>query len=212
MTRCVLLLSGGLDSTTLLYWLRHEGYGVLPMVIRYGQRHVREVEAALAVAPTARVLDMPRVQRVAPEIPDGHYNDASMKVMVYPNRNMIFLALAVGVAVDTGAEAVAYAAHAGDHTIYPDCRPEFVEAMRRAIATGNWNAPALMAPFVGRNKADIVRIGAELGVPFGLTWSCYRGGDEHCGSCGTCVERREAFVDAGVADPTTYANVLPRHA
>lgn len=202
--RTVLLLSGGLDSTVLLFHLRADGQEVLPLALRYGQRHVKEVCAALAIAPETVVLDLPGVQTIKPEVPDGHYNDEAMKTIVYPNRNMIFLAYAVGVAVDQKAEAVAYAAHAGDHTIYPDCRPEFVMSMRDAIKRGNWDAPDLYTPFINDTKADIVRRGADLGVPFELTWSCYKGGAVHCGTCGTCVERKEAFSLAKVTDPTEY--------
>lgn len=202
----VLLLSGGLDSTTLLYRLRADGWHrIVPLVLRYGQRHVRETDAALAVAPDAKVLEIPGVQTVKPPIPDAPYDEATMQAVVYPNRNMLFLAYAAGVAVDRKADAVAYAAHGGDHAIYPDCRPGFVEAMRRAIDLGNWNAPALIAPFLDWTKAAIVSEGARLGVPFGLTWSCYRGGTVHCGTCGTCRERREAFQLANVPDPTAYA-------
>ena len=136
--------------------------------------------------------------------PDGHYTDESMKATVVPNRNMLFLAVAASWAIAQGAAAVAYAAHAGDHAIYPDCRPEFVRAMSAALGLADWRQLELATPFINWDKGQIVRRGAELGVPFEKTWSCYRGGTAHCGTCGTCVERREAFSQAGIADPTIY--------
>jgi 7-cyano-7-deazaguanine synthase len=128
-----------------------------------------------------------------------------MRVTVVPNRNMILLAVAIGHAIASGADAVAYGAHAGDHAVYPDCRPAFAEAMAEAAGLCHYDpGVTLLRPFIDRTKADIVRLGAALGVPFALTWSCYEGGVRHCGRCGTCVERREAFTLAGVPDPTEY--------
>jgi 7-cyano-7-deazaguanine synthase len=132
-----------------------------------------------------------------------------MKATIVPNRNMIMLAVAVGFGLANGVEEVAYAAHAGDHAIYPDCRPEFVEALNGAVALCDWRKIKLVAPFLKKTKADIVTLGDELGVPFVMTWSCYVGGKNHCGKCGTCVERREAFDLAGIKDPTTYDAVPP---
>lgn len=201
----VVLLSGGLDSTTLLYFLRSVGVKTIPVAFDYEQRHgLRELAAARAIDPDTRVLTFPRLRSVDPPIPDGHYADESMKAIVYPNRNMVMLSLAAGIAVDRGAGAVAYGAHAGDHPIYPDCRPAFIEAMRGALAVSNWEPVQLLTPFRDFTKADIVRMGVTLGVPFGLTWSCYKGRERHCGTCGTCVERREAFAIAHVTDPTDY--------
>jgi 7-cyano-7-deazaguanine synthase len=127
-----------------------------------------------------------------------------MKQTVVPNRNMIMLAVAIGHAVSLKFDSVAFGAHAGDHAIYPDCRPVFASAMDVVAQLCDWQAIRLLRPFIGYSKADIVRIGHELGVPMQLTWSCYKGGDLHCGKCGTCVERREAFQLAGVSDLTQY--------
>lgn len=127
-----------------------------------------------------------------------------MKQTVVPNRNMIMLAVAGGWAMGQRADRLAYGAHTGDHTIYPDCRPEFVQAMQGALALADWHRVELVSPFLSFTKADIVARGAELGVDFTQTWSCYEGGDVHCGACGTCYERREAFGAAGVPDPTEY--------
>jgi 7-cyano-7-deazaguanine synthase len=142
----------------------------------------------------------------SPEIavPHGHYAQQSMKQTVVANRNMIMLAVAAGWAINQRAERVAYAAHTGDHAIYPDCRPEFAEAVDRAIRLADWHEVYLYCPFVRLTKAQIVARGAELGVDFVHTWSCYEGGRIHCGRCGTCFERREAFQEANVADPTEY--------
>ncbi len=214
--RTALIYSGGLDSTVLLYHLRAEGHEVRCLGIDYGQRHRRELEAAAAICRRLgteyRIANLGALRSLLGgsaltgevPVPDGHYTEESMKQTVVPNRNMIMLAVAIGWAVSLQYDAVAYAAHAGDHTIYPDCRPEFADAMDRAAALCDWHPVRLLRPFIARTKADIVRLGAALGVPFEQTWSCYRGGEYHCGRCGTCVERREAFALAGVGDPTTY--------
>ena len=117
---------------------------------------------------------------------------------------MILLSLAAGHAISLQFDTVAYAAHAGDHTIYPDCRPKFAEAMDQALKLCDWNSVSLYRPFVLLSKQDLVRKGKELGVPFEKTWSCYAGNDIHCGKCGTCVERKEAFELVGLSDPTEY--------
>lgn len=216
--RTVLVYSGGLDSTVLLYELRRRGHQVWALSVDYGQRHSKEVEAARAICQAIgvehRVADLRGIRPLLGGnaltddlgVPDGHYSDQSMKLTVVPNRNMILLSLAIGWAVSLKLEAVAYAAHAGDHPIYPDCRAEFIEAMRRAAELCDWHVVRLLAPFVDQTKADIVRLGADLGVPFKNTWSCYHGGPRHCGRCGTCIERREAFMLARIADPTEYAD------
>jgi 7-cyano-7-deazaguanine synthase len=217
----VAVVSGGLDSTTLAYWLRERAVSLTLLSFDYGQRHRKEL---LFVRATAEVLgvrhhvaDLGGVGRLLAgsaltdsvvEVPDGHYNDASMRATVVPNRNAIMLDVAVALAISIGADAVAYGTHAGDHMIYPDCRPEFLDAFRRvtAVANAGFLPPRfqVMAPFIDLTKAAIVRLAADLGVPTEGTWSCYRGGDQHCGTCGTCTERREAFVLAGVPDPTCY--------
>jgi 7-cyano-7-deazaguanine synthase len=143
------------------------------------------------------------------EIPDGHYEEASMKSTVVPFRNGIMLSIAAGFAESRGAEAVVIAAHSGDHAIYPDCRESFLEPMACAIREGTYARIELLRPFVAMDKAAIARQGAELGVDFSRTWSCYKGGEIHCGTCGTCVERREAFELAGLPDPTAYAVTAP---
>ncbi len=217
----VVVLSGGLDSTTLAYHLRSEHYDIHTVSFHYGQRHERELDFAIAAArrldvphdlvdlrPVGRLLTGSALTDRRVEVPDGHYTDRSMRTTVVPNRNAILLHVAVGLAVARGAQAVAFGAHSGDHAIYPDCRPEFVESLTRSVRIGNEGfiaeGFAILAPFLGWDKAQIVRRGAALGVPWEETWSCYRGEQVHCGTCGTCTERRESFAHAGVTDPTVY--------
>ena len=223
-TAAVVTVSGGLDSVTLAHLLAADGLELTLVSFDYGQRHLRELDFARACAERLgaphHVVDLRSAGALlsgsaltddAVEVPDGHYTDESMKATVVPNRNAIFLSVAVGLAVASGAEVVAVAVHAGDHPIYPDCRPEFVHAFEKAARVGNegFGHPAMRveAPFLHLDKVDIVKRGAALGVPFAETWSCYRGGERHCGRCGTCVERREAFELAGVPDPTAYETV-----
>lgn len=216
--RTVIVYSGGLDSTVLLYHLRAQGDEVRCLGIDYGQRHRRELDAARDICSElgveCRVADLASIAPLLAgssqtsddiDVPEGHYTEERMKLTVVPNRNMIMLSVAIGWAVSLRYDRVAYAAHGGDHPIYPDCRPEFIEAMRRAAALCDWHPVEIVAPFADRTKADLVRLGAGLNVPFAKTWSCYGGRDVHCGRCGTCVERREAFDLAGVPDPTRYA-------
>jgi 7-cyano-7-deazaguanine synthase len=221
--KVAVIFSGGLDSTVLLYDVHQTFSGnVRASSVNYGQRHRRELVAARLIADELgvehRVIDLAALGRLVPgssqtdsrvKVPHGHYEEESMKVTVVPNRNMMLLSTSAMVAIANGAKSLAYAAHAGDHAIYPDCRPEFVEAMRRALALADWNPLELMAPYLFDSKADIVRRGVLLAVPFGATWSCYEGVELHCGQCGTCVERQEAFAIAGASDPTRYSTHDP---
>ena len=224
MSRIVTTLSGGLDSVTLAHELAAEGHDLVALSFDYGQRHAKEIDFAARCAERLgadhHVVDLRSVGSLlsgsaltdaAVEVPEGHYTDASMAATVVPNRNAIMLSVAIGVAVARGASAVATAVHAGDHPIYPDCRPAFIAAVEHEARIANEGFIAagfrVLAPFMNVTKDEIVRRGAALGVPFAETWSCYVGGAEHCGRCGTCVERREAFHLAGVTDPTSYAQV-----
>jgi len=220
--KIVVIYSGGLDSTVLLHHLINEGHQVHALSINYGQRHRCELKSASTIAQTLAVphelADLSGIQHLlagssltSPEIPvaEGHYTESSMKSTIVPNRNMLFLALATSYALSINASAVAYAAHNGDHAIYPDCRSEFADAMQTAIQLADWNTIELMRPFVDWSKADIVQRGYQLNTPLERTWSCYNGGNVHCGRCGTCIERREAFDLCGIKDPTLYANDAP---
>lgn len=187
----------------------------------HGQRHRVELDHAAEIARLLlsphRIIDLTSLGALltgsaltdtSVAVPDGHYTDESMAATVVPNRNAIMLDIAVAVAIAVRADAVAFGAHAGDHTIYPDCRPEFVERFARSVQTANEGllVPGfqVLAPFLTLTKTDIVRVGEALAVPFARTWSCYRGEGVHCGTCGTCTERRKAFRDNGIADPTVY--------
>jgi 7-cyano-7-deazaguanine synthase len=214
--RCVVLHSGGLDSTVLLYHLRATGADVRALVVNYGQRHRCEISAATVICAQAdishQIIDLTSIAPLLGgsaltddvPVPMQAYDVDSLKITVVPNRNMILLSLAAAWAVSLKFDAVAYAAHGGDHEVYPDCRPEFADAMDRALQLCDWHSVRLHQPFVNKSKAEVVSMGASLNVPFEFTWSCYLGGSIHCGQCGTCDERRKAFEIAGVPDPTRY--------
>lgn len=216
--KTVVILSGGLDSTVLLHHEKRAQEEVSALSFDYGQRHAKELVSARAACAALgvhhQVVDLRGLKPILSgssltsddvPVPEGHYASPTMKATVVPNRNMIMLSVAVGYAISRGARRVSYAAHAGDHAIYPDCRPEFVEALAGAVLLCDWENVILAAPFITWRKEDIVIEGKSLGVPMGETWSCYKGGELHCAKCGTCVERIEAFERAGVVDPTVYA-------
>lgn len=220
--KTLVIYSGGLDSTVLLYHLQQAGHELSTLSVNYGQRHACELICAANICSRLgivhKVADLSSIRSLLAgssltstdiEVAEGHYTEESMKTTIVPNRNMILLALATGHALSIGAGQVAYAAHSGDHAIYPDCRNEFADAMAEAMRLCDWQPVALSRPFIDWSKADIVRRGAELNLPFERTWSCYKGGEQHCGRCGTCIERREAFDLAGVHDPTAYADNAP---
>jgi 7-cyano-7-deazaguanine synthase len=220
--KTLVLLSGGMDSVTALHWVAQEHEAIGAVSFDYGSKHnAKEIPMAgwqaarLGVRHEVVALDF--VNRLftsdllqgGGEIPEGHYADANMKRTVVPFRNGIMIAIACGLAESRGAEALVIAAHSGDHAIYPDCRELFMQAMADAMKHGTYAGIKLLRPFIDCDKAEIVRRGVEVGVDFSHTWSCYKGGEIHCGKCGTCVERREAFLNAGVNDPTEYASRGP---
>lgn len=223
VAHAVVIVSGGMDSAVLAYLLHRSGAALTLLSFDYGQRHRIELRyarrTAEALAAQHHVVDLTGILPLLSgsaltdatvEVPDGHYTDASMRATVAPHRNAIMLDIAVARAVATQADAVAFGAHAGDHPIYPDCRPAFLHAYERMALVANDGFAVsgfrVLAPFIGLSKAEIAALGAQLDVPFADTWSCYKGGSVHCGMCGTCVERREAFELAGVSDPTVYGN------
>lgn len=216
--KIVAIVSGGMDSATLIHHYLDRRDEVKALGFDYGQRHRKELEYAWRFCEEIGVpFDVAHIEAIRSliagqssqtnptvEVPDGHYADLTMKTTIVPNRNMIMLSIAIGHAISLGYDAVAYGAHAGDHTIYPDCRELFAAAMAEAAKLCDWREIKLLRPFIEDTKADVAKMGAELGVNFSKTWSCYKGLDNHCGLCGTCVERREAFEVAGVDDPTLY--------
>ena len=233
----VLIVSGGMDSCVLAHYYASAGFNLHLLSFDYGQKHVKELTYAekyianlrdrygrgsTAISIRHDVIELP-ISRLSPDsdsallnaerqMPHGHYSDDSMKATVVPYRNPNMLLQAATVALNEHASVVAYAAHYGDYTQYPDCREVFVDAFNNMLATAMVGQDIKVeAPFMYFSKAQIARLGANFNVPFELTWSCYEGGsyglnDSHCGICGTCVERYESFKLAGVADPTTYAN------
>jgi 7-cyano-7-deazaguanine synthase len=220
--KVVVLCSGGMDSVTALHWARREHTVVAALSCHYGSKHNdRELPcaaaqcAALGVRHETVSLDFvdrlfaSDLLRSGGAIPEGHYTADNMRSTVVPFRNAIFLSVGCGFAESIGAEGLVIAAHGGDHAIYPDCREAFMAAMSAAMAAGTYARVRLLRPFIDMDKAAIARRGAALGVDFGRTYSCYRGGAVHCGRCGTCVERREAFALAALADPTTYLDNGP---
>lgn len=219
--KTLVVCSGGLDSVTLAYKVAREQMLCGLVSFDYGQRHKKELGFAKACAED---LDVPHtvidIAHIGAQlsgssltsddvaVPDGHYAEETMRITVVPNRNAIMLSIAYGLAAARKVEAVATAVHGGDHFIYPDCRPGFIQSfatMQNHAFEDLWDVQ-LYTPFLNIDKAGIAAEGAKLGVPFVKTWSCYKGREIHCGRCGTCVERQEAFALAGVADPTIYAD------
>ena len=209
-----LLFSGGLDSTVCLAHLLNAGHRVTPLFVNYGQKHgTPESQAADAITEHYRlplhIVTITGAMRGSAltgtgDVPRGHYEAPSMRATVVPGRNLVLLAHALAHAAEHKHEAVAYAAHAGDHAIYPDCREAFAGAVAAVAMVYDYNGRKLLRPFINWTKTDIVRHGAALDVPLESAYSCYNGRAKHCGMCGTCVERREAFGLAGVEDPTVY--------
>lgn len=215
MKDSAIIVSGGMDSITLLYDKKDEI--ALAISFDYGSNH-NDKELPLAALHCQRLgiehvvipLDfMPRyfnssLLQGAEAIPEGHYADENMKSTVVPFRNGIMLSIAAGMAESRGLTRVFIANHGGDHSIYPDCRPEFIKAISDAAVAGTYTKTRIEGPYTNITKADIACIGKRLGIDYTETWSCYKGGDKHCGCCGTCVERREALAEAGIEDKTEY--------
>jgi len=219
----VVLVSGGMDSVVALYHSAAAGKVLVGLSFDYGSKHNdRELPCASwhceRLGVKHEVIRMAFVDRLfrsdllrsGGEVPEGHYGDDTMRQTVVPFRNGIMLSVAAGYAESIDAGALVIAAHSGDHAIYPDCREDFMSSMGTAIRLGTYAHIALMRPFISMTKAQIALRGRELGVDFSRTWSCYRGGETHCGRCGTCIERREAFLLACVEDPTTYLKETAR--
>ena len=219
MKDSVIIVSRGMDSTTLLYDRRDEI--ALAISFDYGSNHnAREIPYAemhckrLGIEHITIPLDFMHkyfrssLLEGADAIPEGHYAAENMKSTVVPFRNGIMLAIAAGVAESRNLTKLLIANHGGDHTIYPDCRPEFISAMDSATNAGTYVGVRVVAPYTNITKGDIARIGKKLGIDYAETWSCYKGGEKHCGKCGTCVERKEALADAGIEDRTEYVPTM----
>lgn len=215
MKDSVIIVSGGMDSITLLH--DYKDRIALGISFDYGSNHnAKEIPFAelhckrLGIKHITIPLEFMHkyfkssLLEGADAIPEGHYEDENMKSTVVPFRNGIMLAIAAGIAESNGLDHVMIANHGGDHAIYPDCRPEFISAMSSATSAGSYNGVTVIAPYTSITKGDIARRGKELGIDYTETWSCYKGGDKHCGKCGTCVERKEALRDAGIEDLTEY--------
>lgn len=222
----VIILSGGMDSTTLLYDIMqpyildwHKAGTAFPIKaisFNYNQRHKKELECAKKTCAKFgiehKIIDLTGLNDIAPSsltrkdqaVPHGHYADETMKATVVPNRNMVMISMAVSYAIGIGADEVYYGAHAGDHEIYMDCRPSFIQKLREAIFACDKHVVNLCAPYSFKNKGEIAKIGKVLDVDYSLTWTCYEGGDKACKKCGSCVERLEAFKFAGMKDPIEY--------
>lgn len=215
MKDSIIIVSGGMDSVTLLY--DYKDRIALGISFDYGSNHnAKEIPFAklhcerLGIKHITIPLDFMHqyfkssLLEGADAIPEGHYQDENMKSTVVPFRNGIMLAIAAGMAESYGLSHVMIANHGGDHVIYPDCRPEFISAMSNATEAGSYNGVTVLAPYTNITKGDIARRGKELGIDYNETWSCYKGGEKHCGKCGTCVERKEALHYAGIEDTTEY--------
>jgi 7-cyano-7-deazaguanine synthase len=219
--KAVVIVSGGMDSVTLAYYVKSLGFDLHLISFNYGQRQVKELSFVpfhakkldakwdlVSLATLKPLIASSALTNSSIDVPLGHYAADNMKITVVPNRNAIMLSIGWGIAITDGASMVATGVHWGDAAVYPDCRVEFVESLTKTlrIATEGFCDPALeiAAPFVTKTKADIAKIGSDLNVDFAQTWSCYQGGMVHCSKCGTCTERRESMMLAGIQDPTEY--------
>lgn len=222
MKNNIIIVSGGLDSTTLMYELHKNGVPLKAVTFDYGSKHNKQ-ELRSAKYHAGRlgidhiVISMDFINehfksnllKDGGEIPEGHYADSNMKKTVVPFRNGIMLAIAAGIAESEESELIYVGSHFGDHAVYPDCREDFVRSIKEAIIHGTYNSPVVMAPYTERSKADIAALANRLGYDYWNTYSCYKGGAVQCGRCSTCFERREAFYLAGVEDPTEYIDQTP---
>ncbi|WP_111977479.1 7-cyano-7-deazaguanine synthase QueC [Algibacillus agarilyticus] len=214
--KVVVIFSGGMDSYTVLNHAIKQGYDAYALTFDYGQRHIKEItyakSACEALNVKHKVIDISAINQIIAgssltdsiDIPEGHYAEESMKSTVVPNRNMILLSLAVGYAVSLEATKVFYGAHSGDHAIYPDCRPEFVNRMNDVCAIANYDAVEIVTPYLDKSKIEILTAGLKLGLDYAKTWTCYNGREKACGKCGACQERLEAFKLNNLVDPLDY--------
>ena len=221
--KAVVIASGGIDSTTLIYKLTSKGYSLKTLTFLYGQKHLKESEYAIKtfekLSLDYRLVDISGIKDLIsgsaltdsrveiPEVPETTEHYDTLKTTIVPNRNSIFLSLAVAYAQQLKYNSVFYGAHHSDRGVYPDCRREFIESFEHSQRLANDNEQfRIIAPFVEMDKAEIVKLGHQLGVPYEDTWSCYKGLELHCGHCSSCSERKRAFSNSGIKDPTIYKN------
>jgi 7-cyano-7-deazaguanine synthase len=211
--KCVIVLSGGPDSAVVAYWAKKEGYELYPITFKYGQIAVKETYCAEKIAESldakTKIVDLSALKGVFGDVTSLCNSDIPLTAefsqpIIVPFRNAIFLSVAVSYAVSVGADKIFYGAHGSDEPFYPDCRREFYEAFEKAARLGTGEDITIQAPFSGKRKSEVIKKGAELGVPFELTWSCYRDAQKHCGKCESCVNRKKAFQEAGTVDPSKY--------
>ncbi len=214
--KVVVIFSGGMDSFTVLNKVVRQGFDVFALSFDYGQRHNKELEYAANVCEELnvhhKIVDISAINQLIGgssltsdiDVPEGHYEQDSMKQTVVPNRNMILLSMAVGYAVSLEASKVYYGAHSGDHAIYPDCRPEFVHRMNDVCEIANYEAVEIACPYLDVSKIDILTDGLKMGLDYAKTWTCYNGREKACGKCGACQERLEAFEKNNKTDPLDY--------
>lgn len=211
----LIIVSGGMDSITMLHEFKKEialaitfdyGSNHAEKEIEFAKMHCKELGIEHIIIPLSFIHDYFKSSLLegAGAIPEGHYEADNMKSTVVPFRNGIMLAIACGLTESRGLHKVMIANHAGDHAIYPDCRATFIDAMSEAMGYGTYEHIQIVAPYTGISKTDIAKRGKKLAIDYSKTWSCYKGGEKHCGKCGTCVERKEAFREAGLEDPTDY--------
>jgi len=220
MEKILVVLSGGMDSATALAWCvdKYKRENITTITFNYGSKHNQmENERAALLSDYYGVkniyIEMPFINKIfksdllqsGGDIPEGHYADPSMKRTVVPFRNGIMLSIAAGLAESLEYNYLCIGNHEGDHAIYPDCRTEFMQPMDQAIENGTYKKIKILRPFEKIDKTEIIKIGSKLEVPYEISYSCYKGKELHCGKCGTCFERKEAFALSGTPDPTQYA-------
>lgn len=216
--KTVAVVSGGMDSITMLHDLVASGHDIEAISFNYGQRHSKELDVARENAETLgiphKIIDVSFLADLLDQsaltgdidVPEGHYEDENMKLTVVPNRNMIMASIAIGRAVNNKASNIALGVHSGDHAIYPDCRPEFIKELNDVAQIANYQPVNVLAPYIEMDKTSIIKRGLEVGVDYSKTWTCYKGEELACGACGSCQERLEAFKNNGIKDPVEYVS------
>ncbi|SVA20612.1 uncharacterized protein METZ01_LOCUS73466 [marine metagenome] len=216
MTKIVVVYSGGMDSFTLINFALKQDHEVSAISFDYGQKHRKELDSATDFCKSRSIsLEVSNISGIKPllkgsaltdniEVPRGHYEDQTMKMTVVPNRNMIMISLSIAYAISIDFEEVWYGAHSGDHSIYPDCRPEFLESVNKTSKLANYESIEIRAPFINLSKSEILSKGLGMNLDYSQTWTCYEGKVQACGKCGACVERLEAFEENNEKDPIEY--------